>query len=84
VGRFSDVWTVAHAHDPTGLLADGTIVPLCDALCAHVFASDRPLYIPDLSSHPGYQKDPLVLQTRLHAYAAVPVHLGERKWVYWP
>jgi diguanylate cyclase len=80
VGRFSDVWTVAHAHDPIGLLADGTIAPLCDALCAHVFASDRPLYIPDLSSHPGYQKHPLVLQTGLHAYAAVPVHLGERKW----
>jgi diguanylate cyclase (GGDEF)-like protein len=80
VGRLSDVWTVAHAHDPTGQLTDGTVTLLCNTLCANAFATDRPLYIPDLGGHPVYQKHPLVVRTGLGAYAAIPVHLGERTW----
>jgi diguanylate cyclase (GGDEF)-like protein len=85
VGRVSDVYTVAYAHDPTGLLAEGTVTLLCNALCANVFPSDRPLYIPtsripDLGSHPAYKNDPLVVRTGLRAYAAIPVHMGERNW----
>jgi hypothetical protein len=42
VGRVSDVYTVAYAHDPTGLLAEGTVTLLCNALCANVFPRTVP------------------------------------------
>jgi len=77
LGEFSCEYTVRYAHDTLQLLPEGTVLPVSDTLCQHVFQSREPLFVSDLSTHPLFQSHPLLIQAGLRAYAGIPVWAGE-------
>lgn len=77
LGEFSGEYTARYVHDTLQLLPEGTVLPMSDTLCQHVFLAREPFFVGDLSAHPLFQSHHLVTQSGMRAYAGIPVWAGE-------
>ena len=77
LGEFSGEYTARYVHDTLQILPKGTVLPMSDTLCQHVFFAREPIFVGDLSAHPLFQSHHLVTQTGMRAYAGIPVWAGE-------
>jgi len=77
IGEFSNEYSARYVYDRLNLLPEGTVLPISDTLCQHVFRAHEPLFVSDLSAHPLFHEHHLVTQIGLSAYAGIPIWAGE-------
>jgi diguanylate cyclase len=73
LGAFNGEYTARYTHDPLGVLPEGTVIPIADAICNQVYLAREPVFIGDLAAHPEFRGHRLLVEAGLHAYAGVPV-----------
>jgi GAF domain-containing protein len=76
-GALNGSYTARYAHDTLGVLPEGTVLPLDEAICREVYQKREPLFISDLADS-IYRSHPLLTEAGLHAYAGVPVWAGDQ------
>ncbi len=77
LGEFNDSYQVRFAHDPLGLLPEGSVLRARDTICSHALASGETLLRPDLETDAEFSTHVLVRDAGMRAYAGVPVHAGD-------
>jgi len=77
LGAFNGEYTARYAHDTLGVLPEGSVIPISDAICQQVYLAREPIFIGDLAAHSEFRGHHLVVAAGLHAYAGVPVWAGE-------
>jgi diguanylate cyclase (GGDEF)-like protein len=77
LGEFPNEYNARYVYDTLRVLPEGTVLPVSDTFCQHVYRSREPLFVGDLSLHPQFQSHPLVTQSGLRVYAGIPVWAGE-------
>lgn len=76
-GALDGSYTARYAHDTLGVLPEGTVLPVDEAICREVYQNREPLFISDLAES-SYRNHPLLIESGLHAYAGVPVWAGDQ------
>jgi len=77
LGEFNDGYHVRFAHDPLGLMPEGSVLHAHDTICRHALASGETLLRPDLEADAEFSTHVLVRDASMRVYAGVPVRTGD-------
>lgn len=77
MGEFAGGYRVRFAHDPLGIMPEGTVLHAYETICHHVMASRAPLLVTDMRAHEEFREHYLCVEEGMVAYAGIPVWTGE-------